>query len=75
MHKTNKRFLVFAFMVIVVLCLYFCSGEIMNSSMNVKMNENVWLGVNSWWWFSTLDIIFFGAAIYWLLYRNKKLTK
>jgi len=58
-------------MVVVVLSLYFCSGEIMYNSMN----GNGWLGANSWWWFSTLLIIFFGAAFGWLLYRKRKLPK
>jgi LPXTG-motif cell wall-anchored protein len=57
-----------------LLFLYFCSGEIMNGSINGKMNENGWLGNNSWWWFSTLVLIVFSAAFGWLLYRKKKLS-
>jgi hypothetical protein len=71
MNKTNKRFLVFAFMVIVVLFLYFNGGEIMNSSMNGNMNENGWLGVNSWWWFSTAVILIWGVSFGWLFYRKR----
>lgn len=75
MNKVDKRFLLIVFLLIAVLFLFFGSGEIINGSMNGKMNENGWLGRNSWWWFSTSVILVFGAAFVWLFYSRKKLIK
>ena len=71
MNKIEKRFLVITFLVIVVLFLFFGSGEIMNGSMNGRMNENGWLGGNSWWWFSAIVILVFGVSFGWLFYRKR----
>ncbi len=70
-NNTNKRSLVFVFIIIIMLFLFFVSGEMQNGAMNGKLNENGWLGSNSWWWFASIVIIIFGATFGWLLYRKK----
>ena len=42
----NNKLLVFAFLVLVMLFLFFGSGEIMGG-INGNMSENGWLGSNS----------------------------
>ena len=71
MNKIEKRFLVVSFLIIVMLFLFFGSGDIMNVGMNGKMNENGWLGSNSWWWFSAAVILIWGVSFGWLFYRKK----
>ncbi len=71
MNKIDKRFLIIVALFIAALFLFFGSGEMMNGSMNGKMNENGWLGANSWWWFSTVILLVCGVALSWLLYRKK----
>jgi hypothetical protein len=71
MNKINKRFLIIAFIVVAMLFLFFGSGEMMNGGMNERMNENGWLGINSWWWFSTIVLLVFGASFGWLFIRKK----
>jgi phosphatidylglycerophosphate synthase len=72
MNKTNKRFLIIVFIVVVLLFLFFGSGEMMNGGINGRMNENGWLGVNSWWWFSAIVLLVFGVSFDWLFSRKKK---
>jgi hypothetical protein len=72
MNKTNSRFLVIAFIIIVVLFLYFGSGAMMDGGMNGGlMNKNGWLGDHSWRWFPTIITLVFGITLGWLLFRKK----
>ncbi len=71
MNKMEKRFLVAAFLVMVMLFLFFGSGDIMNIGMNGKMKENIWLGSNSWWWFATAVLLIWGVFFGWLFYRKR----
>ncbi len=69
MNKIEKRLLVITSLITVVLFLFFGSGELMNGGMNGKINENGWLGSNSWCWFSTAVILIWGICFGWLFYR------
>jgi len=71
MNKTNKIFLIIVFIVVVLLFLFFGSGEMMNGGINGRVNKNGWLYINSWWWFSTIILLVFGASFVWLFYRKK----
>jgi hypothetical protein len=72
MTKTNDRFLIIAFILIVVLFLYFGSGAMLDGGMNGgMMNKNGWLGGHSWRWFPAIVTFIFGLTLGWLLLRKK----
>lgn len=71
MNKINNRSLVIAFLVMVVFFLYFGSGAMMDGGMHGWMNENRWMGGNSWRWFPTIVTLVLGVLIGWLLFKKK----
>ena len=71
MNMSKNTLLIIVLVVIVVLFLYFGSGAIMDGGMNGKMNENDWMGSNSWRWFPTIVTLLIGILIGWLLFRKK----
>jgi len=72
MNKINNRFLIIVFIVLVVLFVYFVSGTITDGGMNGMMNENGWMGSNSWGPFPAVFTLVLVVLIGWLLFRNKK---
>lgn len=71
MNISKNTLLIIALIIIVVLFLYFGSGAIMDGRMNGRMNENDWMGGNSWRWFPTIITLVIGVLIGWLLFRKK----
>jgi hypothetical protein len=71
MNRMNNRFLVIAFLAVVVLFLYFGNGAMMDGGMNGRMSENGWMGSNSWRWFPTIVTFVFIVLIGWQLFRKK----
>jgi hypothetical protein len=71
MKTINNKFLVFAFMALIALFLYFDSGIMMGGGLNGRLNENGWMGINSWLWFLALVTITFGIALSWLHLKKK----
>ncbi len=70
-NKINNRFLVIAFLVLVVVFLYFGGRAMMHGGMNGRMNENGWIGGSGWGWFPAMVTLGFGVLIGWLLFRKK----
>ena len=71
MNKTNRGFLLVAFIVLVVLFLYFGSGAMMLGGMNGRMGENGWFGGSGWGWLPALFTFGLVVLIGWLLFRKK----
>lgn len=72
MNKNNDRFLITAFILIVILFIYFGSGAMLDGGMNGgMMNKNGWLGGHSWRWFPAFITLIFGVTLGWLLFRKK----
>ncbi|MFZ0454586.1 MAG: hypothetical protein WAM24_12655 [Ignavibacteriaceae bacterium] len=71
MKTINNKFLVFAFMTLIALSLFFDSGIMMVGGLNGRVNENGWMGINSWLWFLTLATIEFGVALSWQHFKKK----
>ena len=71
MNKSNRGFLVIAFVVLAVLFLYLGSGAMMHGGMNGSMNQHGWIGGNGWGWLPALFT--FGLVVFvgWLLFRKK----
>ena len=71
MNTINNKFLVFAFTALIAIFLYFDSGIMMGGGLNGRVNENGWMGINSWLWFLTLFTLLFGIALSWLHLKKK----
>ena len=71
MNTINNKFLVFAFVTLIALFLYFDSGIMMGGGLNGSVNENGWMGINSWLWFLTLAAILFSVSVSWLHFKRK----
>ena len=73
--KANKSLLV-AFVVVVVLFLFFggwgMTGGIMNGGMHSGMNETGWMGERSWVWFPAIITLILGVVLGWLLFKKRK---
>ena len=75
MKRKANRSLVVAFVVVVVLFLFFgvlgMTGGIMNGGMHSGMNENGFMGERSWVWFPTIITLVLGVVLGWMLYKKK----
>jgi len=73
-RKANKS-LVAAFVVVVVLFLFFgglgMTGGIMNGGMHGKMNEIGWAGERGWVWFPILITLVLSVVLGWILFKKK----
>jgi len=73
-RKANKS-LVIAFVVVVVLFLFFGSlgmtGGIMNGGMHGRMNEIGWTGERGWVWFPILITLVLSVVLGWILFKKK----
>lgn len=71
MNKTNRGFLVVAFILLAVLFLYFGGGAMMGGGVNGGMNGHGWMGGNSRGWLPALFTFGLFVLIGWLLFRKK----
>lgn len=71
MNNQNKRYLVVALVVMVVLFLYFGIGILMEGGMNRGMHENILMSNSNWRLFPTLVTLMIGVLIGWLLFKKK----
>ncbi|HSW53499.1 MAG TPA: LPXTG cell wall anchor domain-containing protein [Ignavibacteriaceae bacterium] len=75
MKRKANKFLVAAFVVVVVLFLFFggwgMSGGIMNGGMHGRMNEIGWTGERGWVWFPTLITLILSVVLGWILFKKK----
>jgi LPXTG-motif cell wall-anchored protein len=73
--KANKSLLI-AFIVVVVLFLFFggwgMTGSVMNGGMHTGMNETGWMGERSWVWFPAIITLILGVVLGWLLFKKRK---
>ncbi|MHB8578843.1 MAG: hypothetical protein ACYDA4_03160 [Ignavibacteriaceae bacterium] len=76
MNTRNNKPLMVAFIVVVVLFLFFSvwgmSGGMMSGGMNSGMNGNGWMGWRSWMWAPTLITLFLGVALGWAIFKKKE---
>ncbi|MFZ2324632.1 MAG: hypothetical protein WAV89_13160 [Ignavibacteriaceae bacterium] len=75
MKTTANKSLVVAFIVVVVLFLFFfgwgMTGGVMNSSMHGGINENGWIRERGWIFFPTTITLVLGVVIGWMLFKKK----
>lgn len=76
MNSNNNKSLLVAFVVVIVLFLFFgawgLSGGMMNGGMNRGMNQSGWMGGRSWMWAPTLITLFLGVALGWAIFKKKE---
>ena len=74
-RKANKSLLI-AFVVVVVLFLFFgglgMTGGIMNGGMHGGMNEIGWTGERSWVWFPAIITLILVVVLGWMLIKKNK---
>lgn len=72
---TANKSLVIAFIVVVLLFLFFggwgMTGGEMNSGMHGGMNENGWISERGWTLFPTTITLFLGVVIGLMLFKKK----
>jgi LPXTG-motif cell wall-anchored protein len=72
--KANKSIVV-AFVIVVVLFLFFgglgMTGGIMNGGMHGRVNEIGWTGERDWVWFPTLITLVLSVVLGWMLIKKK----
>ena len=76
MKTTANATLVIAFVVVVVLFLFFggwgITGGMMNGGMHGGMNENGWMGERTWMWFPTIITLVLGIVLGWAIFKKKE---
>ena len=76
MNTKNNISLVVAFVVVIVLFLFFggwgMSGGMMSGGMNRGMNGSGWMGGHSWMWAPTLITLFLGIVLGWAIFKKKQ---
>jgi len=72
--KANKSIVV-AFVIVVLLFLFFggwgITSGIMNGGMHGGMNESGWTGERGWVWFPAIITFVLGVVLGWILFKNK----
>ena len=76
MKTTANATLVIAFVIAVVLFLFFggwgITGGMMNGGMHGGMNENGWMGERTWMWFPTIITLILGIVLGWAIFKKKE---
>lgn len=76
MKTTANATLVIAFVVVVILFLFFggwgITGGMMNDGMHGGMNENGWMGGRTWMWFPTIITLVLGIVLGWAIFKKKE---
>ena len=72
MNESNRTPLVIAFVVVVVLFLFFGYGSMGGSMMNSGMMGQGWNGGLGWMWIPTLLTLGLGIVLGWMIFDKKK---
>ena len=71
MQKIKNRFLMIAFITVVVLFFYFGIGAMIVGGIYGKMQGNGWTGSMSWRMYPATITLVLSAALGWLLFRKR----
>lgn len=71
MKKIDNRFLIIAFILLLLFFIYFTSG-VMDGGTNGMNHNNGWMRGNNWGWFPSIVALSLAVAIGWLYFKRKK---
>jgi len=72
LNKINRRHLVTALSILLVLFLYFGAGAMIEGGFSGRMHANGLAGSISWRFYPAIIFLIFGAAAGWLLIRKRE---
>ena len=73
MQKFKNRFLMIAFITVVVLFFYFGAGAMIVGGMYERLHGNDWAGSMSWRMYPATISLILSAAFGWLLFRKRNI--
>ena len=72
MNTKNNKYLLVAFVVVIVLFLFFGGWGLSGGMMSGGMNGSGWMGRRSWMWVPTLITLFLGIVLGWAFFKKKE---
>lgn len=72
MKESANTPLIIAFVIVVVLFLFFSSGAMPGGMMNAEMNGGGWIGAHSWMGTPALLALGIGIVLGWLIFKKKE---
>ncbi len=74
MQKIKNRFLMIAFIIVVMLFFYFGAGAMIDGGIYEKIRGNGWAGSMSWRMYPATISLILSAALGWLLFRKRNIS-
>jgi len=74
MQKIKNRFLMIAFITVVMLFFYFSTGVVIVGGIYGRMRGNGWAGSMSWRMYPATITLVLSAVLAWLLFRKRNKT-
>lgn len=74
MQTIKNRFLMIAFIIVVMLFFYFSTGAVIVGGIYGRMQGNGWTGSMSWRMYPASITLVLSAVLGWLLFRKRNKT-